>query len=130
MQDAGQIMQYSISNLDLRKSILLAPVKIHLLWKMVLSVLVFTDIGGKRVKFFDIATNQVLGVLGQGTSKSVDGHSGLSCFEQPQRLCIQGKTVFLVDSQSLWLITGVNPVIFYLRYLEVSINLSMFTRIF
>ena len=37
MQDAGQIMQYSISNLDLRKSILLAPVKIHLLWKMVLS---------------------------------------------------------------------------------------------
>ena len=70
------------------------------------------------MKFFDIATNQVVGVLGQATSKSVDGHSGLSCFEQPQRLCIQGKTVFLVDGQSLRLITGVNPVIFYCKILR------------
>ena len=91
--------------------------QIHSIGLLSDSKLVFTDIGGKRVKFFDIATNQVLGVLGQGTSKSVDGHSGLSCFE-PQHLCIQGKTVFLVDGQSLRLITGANPVIFYCKILR------------
>lgn len=85
---------------------------------------VFTDTAEKKIKSLDFESREVNVVAGTGQTGTSDGSKGTASFNQPTGLCIEGNSLFVVDSSSaqLKLITSMLPLKEILNHLSVLLK--------
>jgi len=59
---------------------------------------IFTDRTSRLVRRFSQANSDIRVIAGSGADKSRDGSSLAASFSQPTALCVEGKSIFVVDT--------------------------------
>ena len=80
--------------------------------------IVFTDRGSRLVRSLSPRTSEIQVVVGCGANSSRDGSSSAASFCQPTALCIEGKTMFLMDT-AVGAIKVVTPTNSLCKFLEL-----------
>ena len=81
---------------------------------------IFTDRTCRVVRRFSQANSDIRVIAGSGADKSRDGFSLAASFSQPTALCVEGKSIFVVDTTvgAIKLITPTNSLCKFLELLH------------
>ena len=73
---------------------------------------IFIDRTSRMVRRFSQANSDIRVIAGSGADKSRDGSSLAASFSQPTALCVEGKSIFVVDTTvvAIKLITSTNSL--------------------